>query len=199
MSNHARIDALTEAGVLADIDRYFARLTMDLGAADDVALAAATTSALHRNGHACLDLGNAGKPIAALVERPDSGRPEDTLASELQAVALPGKAALLEALARSPVVAADGGAANNRPLVLDGERLYLHRLFHAERELAARLRVLAADRNRPNQAESTIARVFDEVEDRTAEAIAALRITLERRLCIVTGGPGTGKTTLSAK
>ncbi|MXZ40072.1 MAG: exodeoxyribonuclease V subunit alpha [Holophagales bacterium] len=199
MSNHARIDALTEAGVLADIDRYFARLTMDLGAADDVALAAATTSALHRNGHACLDLGNAGKPIAALVERPDSGRPEDTLASELQAVALPGKAALLEALARSPVVAADGGAANNRPLVLDGERLYLHRLFHAERELAARLRVLAADRNRPNQAESTIARVFDEVEDRTAEAIAALRITLERRLCIVTGGPGTGKTTLAAK
>ncbi len=199
MSRHAPIDALTEAGVLADIDRYFARLTMDLGAGDDVALAAATTSALHRNGHACLDLGNAGKPVAALVERPDSGRPEDTLAAELQAVALPGKAALLEALARSPVVAADAGAPNERPLVLDGHRLYLHRLFHAERELAARLLALATDRGHPTQAESTIARVFDQGEDRTPEALAALRVALERRLCIVTGGPGTGKTTLAAK
>jgi len=199
MSRHAPIDALTEAGVLADIDRYFARLTMDLGAGNDVALAAATTSALHRHGHACLDLGNAGKPVAALVERPDSGRPEDTLAAELQAVTLPGKAALIEALARSPVVAADAGAAEERPLVLDGDRLYLHRLFYAERELAARLLALATDRGHPTQAESTITRVFDEREDRTPEAVAALRIALERRLCIVTGGPGTGKTTLAAK
>ncbi len=199
MSHHAPIDALTAAGVLADIDRYFARLTMDLGACHNVALAAATTSALHRNGHACLDLANAGKPVVALVERPDSGRPEEALAAEVQAVALPAKAALSEALARSPVVAADGGAADDRPLVLDGERLYLHRLFHAERKLAARLRALAADGDRPNQAESTIARVFDEGEDRTAEAVTALRIALERRLCIVTGGPGTGKTTLAAK
>lgn len=199
MNRHARIDALTDAGVLADIDRYFARLTTDLGAGEDVALAAATTSALHRNGHACLDLGNAGKPVAALVERPDSGRPENTLAAEVQAVALPPKASLSEALARSPVVAADAEAANDRPLVLDRDRLYLHRLFHAERELAARLRILAADPDRPTQAESTVARVFDEGEDRTAEAVAALRIALERRLCIVTGGPGTGKTTLAAK
>ena len=199
MSSHARIDALTEAGVLADIDRYFARLTMDLGAGDDVALAAATTSALHRNGHACLDLANAGKPVAALVERPDSGRPEEALAAEVQAFALPAKAALSEALARSPVVAADGVAAGDRPLVLDGERLYLHRLFDAERELATRLRALAADRDRPTQAEASIAQVFDEGEDRTAEAVAALRIALKRRLCIVTGGPGTGKTTLAAK
>ncbi len=199
MSRHAQIDALTEAGLLADIDRYFARLTMDLGACDDVALAAATTSALHRNGHACLDLGNAGKPVAALVERPDSGRAEDTLADELQAVALPGKAALLEALVRSPVVAADSGAAIEQPLVLDGDRLYLHRLFQAERELAARLLALAADPGHTTQGESTSARVFDEGEDRTPEAVAALRIALERRLCIVTGGPGTGKTTLAAK
>lgn len=199
MTSHARIDALTEAGVLADIDRYFARLTMDLGAGEDVALVAATTSALHRNGHACLALGNAGKPVAALVERPDSGRTGNTLGPELQRVALPGRAALLEALTQSPVVAADGDAASDRPLILDRDRLYLHRLFHAERGLAAHLLALAVNRDHPTPAESTIARVFDEGEDRTPEAVAALRIALERRLCIVTGGPGTGKTTLAAK
>ena len=200
MTRREQIDALTGAGVLADIDRCFARLTMDLGACEDVALAAATASALHRNGHTCLDLGNAGKPIAALVERPDSGRPEDSLAAELQAVALPTGTALREALARSPVVAADEeGTANDRPLVLDGDRLYLHRLFHAERRLAARLLALAAAADRAADTGSAIARVFDAGEDRTAEAVAALRIAMERRLCIVTGGPGTGKTTLAAK
>ena len=199
MNRHEQIDALTEGGVLADIDRYFARLTMDLGAAEDVALAAATASALHRNGHTCLDLGNAGKPVAALVERPDSGRHEESLAAELQAIALPASAALREALAESPVVTADADPAAARPLVLDGDRLYLHRLFHAERRLAARLLALAAERHRSAAAESMIARVFDTGEDRTAEAVAALRIALERRLCIVTGGPGTGKTTLAAK
>ena len=200
MNGHEQIDALTRAGVLADIDRYFARLTMDLGAGEDVALAAATASALHRNGHTCLDLANSGKPIAALVERPDSGRPEDSLAAELQAVALPTAAALREALARSPVVAADEeDTANDRPLVLDGDRLYLHRLFHAERRLAARLLALAAAADRAADTGSAIARVFGAGEDRTAEAVAALRIAMERRLCIVTGGPGTGKTTLAAK
>ena len=199
MNSHEQIDALTGAGVLADIDRYFARLTMDLGAGEDVALAAATTSALHRNGHTCLDLGNAGKPIATLVERPDSGRPEETLAADLQAIALPASAALREALAGSPVVTTDADAANDRPLVLDGDRLYLHRLFHAERRLAARLLALAATADGTAETGTTIARVFGAREDRTAEAVAALRIALERRLCIVTGGPGTGKTTLAAK
>ena len=219
MNGHEKIDALTRAGVLADIDRCFARLTADLGAGEDVALAAAATSALHRNGHTCLDLAAAGKPIATLVERPDSGRPEAPLAAAVQAIALPPKSELRETLTRSPVVAAgadtgpdvdagadtganagtDAGTANDRPLVLDGDRLYLHRLFHAERRLAARLLALAADADRAPDAESTIARVFDAGEDRTAEAVAALRIALERRLCIVTGGPGTGKTTLAAK
>ena len=219
MNRREQIDALTRAGVLADIDRCFARLMADLGAGEDVALTAAATSAMHRNGHTCLDLAAAGKPIATLVERPDSGRPEAPLAAAVQAIALPPKSELREALARSPVVAAgadtgpdvdagadtgtnagtDAGPANDRPLVLDGDRLYLHRLFHAERRLAARLLALAADADRAPDAESTIARVFDAGEDRTAEAVAALRIALERRLCIVTGGPGTGKTTLAAK
>jgi len=199
MSGHAQIDALTQAGVFADIDRCFARLMTDFGAGDDVALAAATTSAVHRNGHTCLDLRAAGKPIAALVEQPDSSRTAEVLAPELRAIALPRHATLLEALASSPVVAAGETLAADRPLVMDQDRLYLHRLFDAEARLAARLIELAGDSGPGPATRSAIERVFDDREDRTAEAVAALRTALERRLCIVTGGPGTGKTTLAAK
>ena len=199
MSGHAQIDALTQAGVFADIDRCFARLMTNFGAGDDVALAAATTSAVHRNGHTCLDLRAAGKPITALVEQPDSSRTAEALDPELRAIALPRHATLLEALASSPVVAAGETLAADRPLVMDQDRLYLHRLFDAEARLAARLIELAGDTGAVPATSSAIERVFDDREDRTAEAVAALRTALERRLCIVTGGPGTGKTTLAAK
>lgn len=199
MSGHALIDALTQAGVFADIDRCFAQLMTDFGAGDDVALAAAATSAVHRNGHACLDLRAAGKPIVALVEQPDSIRTAEALDPELRAIALPRRATLLEALARSPVVAAGETLGADRPLVMDQDRLYLHRLFDAEARLAARLIELARDTKAVPATSPAIERMFDDREDRTAEAVAALRTALERRLCIVTGGPGTGKTTLAAK
>ena len=202
MTGRTPIDALTEAGVLANIDRCFARLMMDLGADDDVALAAATASAVHRGGHTCLDLRQAGKPIVTMVEQPAAGHTAETPSAELKAVALPQRDTLRSALARSPVVSAEGrGDDQNwgRPLVLDGDRLYLHRLFEAERRLAERLLVLAASAGATPGVDSTISRMFDDSEDRTREAVAALRTALERRLCIVTGGPGTGKTTLAAK
>ncbi len=207
-STRPRIDTLAEAGVFADIDRCFARLMLDLGAGEDDAMAAATASAVHRDGHTCLDLRDAGRPIAELVEQPEEEQSARKLTAEQRTIALPRRSHLLDVLARSPVVAAgadpeDAEHAQDpvepRPLVLDGDRLYLHRLYHAERRLAERLRALAADREGPAAGRAVIDRVFDEREDRTAEAAAALRTALERRLCIVTGGPGTGKTTLAAK
>ena len=199
MSSHPQIEALVDAGVFADIDGYFAQLMLDLGAGDDVALAAATTSAVHRNGHTCLDLRDTARPIATMVEQPDSGPTAEALTAELRTIALPGPDTLRAALARSPVVATGESRTADRPLVLDRGRLYLHRLFDAERRLAERLRALAGNRDSVTEIDSAIARVFDDSEDRTSEAVAALRTALERRLCIVTGGPGTGKTTLAAK
>ncbi len=199
MKRHASIAALTDSGVLAEIDRYFALLLMDLGASEDVALAAAVTSAVHRGGHTCLDLLGASRPIAELVEQPDAELAADALDPEVLEIALPLREALLETLLGSPVVAAETPPATERPLVLDGNRLYLHRLFDAERRLAERLVALATDTEPIPGIEQVIAQMFNESEDRTAEAVAALRAALERRLCIVTGGPGTGKTTLAAK
>lgn len=201
MNGAARLDALAEHGVLADIDRRFALLLTEIGADDDVALAAATASAMHRAGHICLGLRQGGKRIVGLVEPPESGAGV-RLSAELAEARLPSRAVLLEALAASPVVATGedlAASAEPLPLVLDRGRLYFHRLFDAERRLAERLLSLAGRHDSGTDPERTTECVFAEAEDRTREARSAIRAVLSRRLCIVSGGPGTGKTTLAAK
>ncbi|MBP8306283.1 MAG: exodeoxyribonuclease V subunit alpha [Burkholderiaceae bacterium] len=86
------------------------------------------------------------------------------------------------------------------PLVLDGAHLYLARLWRAETGLAACL--VAADRPgalaAPAELQSAIARVFEEVDPADAQQQAVLT-ALQRRLCVITGGPGTGKTSTLAR
>lgn len=106
-----------------------------------------------------------------------------------------------EALTASGAVArAVPGASPSAPLVLDGQALYLQRLWKAESVLAERLAAL--DVPSPVAGEDRI--------DSMLEALAApaevdslqrkaMRTALTRRLAIVTGGPGTGKTTTMAR
>ena len=96
-----------------------------------------------------------------------------------------------------PDVRAREGEAAVRPLVLDGGRLSLYRLWAAERRVAAalsaRLGTVAVDAEalRP-----TFQALFPDADDRQAvAAVGALR----HRLAVVAGGPGTGKTTTVAK
>ena len=194
MTAKDQLEALTQARVLADIDRFFALSMADLGACPDVALAAAAVSAMHRAGHTCLPLAAAGTPLADIVEAPAS---HDTqpIPDDVRAIRLPARAAWREALTASGVVACTDAVDLQRPLVLDRDRLYLHRLFTAESRLAARLRELAADAT-PHSPAGSLARVFGTAP--SPETAAAATAAIERRLCIVTGGPGTGKTTLAA-
>jgi exodeoxyribonuclease V alpha subunit len=189
-----QLEVLTEARVLADIDRFFALSMADLGAGPEVVLSAAAVSAMHRAGHTCLPLAEAGKPLADIVERPSS-EDSDEVPAHAGAIRLPALAAWRDALAASPVVAV-GTTDPPRPLVLDRDRLYLHRLFEAESGLAARMRALAADVTRCDLGDA-LTRVFGAAGADQA-TVAAATAAVERRLCIVTGGPGTGKTTLAA-
>ena len=188
------LDVLADARVLADIDRYFARSIAYLDAGPVVVLSAAAVSALHRAGHTCLPLSEAGKPLAEIVERPSSEQ-EDALPELARAIRLPALAAWRAALEASPAVASGPTAGTALPLVLDRDRLYLHRLFQAESGLAARVHALAADVT-PRGLGDALTRVFGDTAD--PATTAAARAAVERRLCIVTGGPGTGKTTLAA-
>lgn len=83
-----------------------------------------------------------------------------------------------------------GGAEDWTPLVWDGRRLYLRRYFDYERALAADLRARSAPLGAPApNLEALLTATFPDAGQR-----AAARIALTRRLTLISGGPGTGKT-----
>jgi exodeoxyribonuclease V alpha subunit len=116
------------APAFADIDRHFARLVERLagGAQPELALAAALVSRNCGEGNSCLDLRDRAG-IAQLVNG-EGGRSAE----------LPPSETWLEKLRASSVVGTPG---EFKPLVLDAQgRLYLHRYWEYESELAAAIR-----------------------------------------------------------
>ena len=88
--------------------------------------------------------------------------------------------------------------APSRPLVLDGTYLYSARAYAGETRVAGRLRALFERRSR--FAPTEISRALDDVAKAaapapSAEQRAAVAAVLGRHLGVISGGPGTGKTT----
>jgi exodeoxyribonuclease V alpha subunit len=159
--------------------------------AEAVAFAASLISRAASDGQSFLDVAGieAQELLRPINYFPSSGPPLETW---------------LKQLARSPVVACSGDPNDFRPLVLvGGTRLYLYRYFDYERRLAARL----AEMNRPAAlpcpapvAAALLSRLFPrEGGVRPDWQKIAAATALLRRLCIVSGGPGTGKTTTVVK
>jgi exodeoxyribonuclease V alpha subunit len=162
----------------------FARVVVRLapGASDAVRIAAALAADATAAGHVCVDL--AGVAGATAFDG---------------ALAVPPLEALLEALRATPLVAAPGGFA---PLVLDGTRLYLHRYWHYETSLAASLvarAAHAADEVDEAALARALARLFpDEGAGADLQKVAAA-VACMRRFAVISGGPGTGKTSTVAR
>lgn len=89
-----------------------------------------------------------------------------------------------------------------RPLILDGNGyLYLHRYWKYEHELAIRLLSMVED-TPPLDGEllaSGVARLFASGEDKTDWQRVAALAAVRSRFCVISGGPGTGKTTTVKK
>ncbi len=107
---------------------------------------------------------------------------------------LPNFAELYELLKSADVVTAPGQ--HLRPLVLDSEgRLYLYRYWRYEHDLAQRLLQKASATRDPvddADANNAVARLFPaSVDERQRQAAT---VALHRHLCVISGGPGTGKT-----
>ena len=175
------------AALLAPIDRQFAALMSRLsGDSLEVKLAAALVSYHRRQGNICFDLDEYG-----------INPPTDELIKELDSPSWPEKARLLQSLKASPVVGKPG---DFTPLVLDGkDRLYLHRYWKYESDLAAFVSHLTQDCHATaidtTSLSQGLANLFPnsdpaEIDWQMAAAFAAVR----RRFCIISGGPGTGKT-----
>ncbi|MBU6365357.1 MAG: exodeoxyribonuclease V subunit alpha [Gemmatimonadetes bacterium] len=168
------------AGLVSEADEALVRVLLDAAGVDahvtpEVPLALALAIRAARLGHVCLTLStvaqDAIREAGIEADEADDGGDDDYPAPGDAATALPWPHphAWRAALAASPLVAVVGAdalmATAVRPLVLEGDRLYLARLWHDERQVAERLRALAQ----------------------------------RHALTMVTGGPGSGKTTRIAR
>jgi len=168
------------------LDAHLARLLGRLAGREDPLLdpSVRLVCRLTGQGHICANLAElAGNPLA------DPGEDQPMIAPPL--------AEWCDALRRSPVVGRPGEYA---PLVLDeAGRLYLYRYWEYERQIAEDLLRRSVeepgDVDLPRLREG-LDRLFPPAADgavdwqRTAAAVAVLR-----RFCVISGGPGTGKTT----
>ena len=181
-----------DAGVLAAADVHVASRLAELGGEEDpwVALAAALAVRGPRLGHVYVDLATIAHTATV-----DGDEPVD-----LSDLAWPPAAAWAERLAESRLVAlGDDQDDGSRPLRLVGSALYLDRYWREERGVAADLARLAgapAEDVRDDVLREGLARLLDEADERQVLAAATAVV---RRLTVVAGGPGTGKTTTVAR
>lgn len=177
-------------GALAPVDVHLAEALGRLGGEDDerVLLLAALASRVVGLGHVCLDL-------AALEEE---GRSLPLEGVEWVRPLLAGGEGLLAALEESPLV---GGPGGGKPLVLEeGGRLYLARYYELQERLAAAL----LERSR-GVSKNLRGKVLLEGLERLlppegaggpgGQRLAGITAML-KRFAVISGGPGTGKTTV---
>jgi exodeoxyribonuclease V alpha subunit len=187
MSLHeATINNLYEHQYLSVLDYRFARF---LGRLDDTCdekllLAASLVSRERGEGHTCIDL---SELAGTVLEIPGS-----------EPLVCPPLDIWLKVLAISPVVGRPG---DYRPLVLDSARLYLYRYWDYEKRLAEALKKLArstCESFDELHLKNSFERIFPREENdrrkdvdwRKVAAFASFR----NGLCVISGGPGTGKT-----
>ncbi|HEY0502970.1 MAG TPA: exodeoxyribonuclease V subunit alpha [Lysobacter sp.] len=183
------LDALLRQGALRPVDHALAqslrRLGQASGDADDrVLVAAALASSAVAQGHAGLDLARPHWVCDAAVEWPGA----DEWDAALRGSRWVSQAGAVETSAQAP-------------LVLERGMVYLRRYREYERRLAQGLRRIArapvAGDALPALA-PLFARLFPQARDGDRQARAAA-LALLRPLLLVTGGPGTGKTTTIAR
>ena len=177
---------LRDNNLLRDLDVAIARFLNQQcpQASYEVLLLAAFTSNQQASGHLCLDLKNrelatqlwGTSPPAELVTLLP-GKPDDWLHD----------------LRQSPLVSQDG----NTPLVLDGSRLYLRRNWAREVSVAEAIdqRLATVSPLPVKRLRDALTRLFPSPGDQTDWQQVACALASRSGIGIITGGPGTGKTT----
>ena len=178
---------LNKLGVLRTLDDALANTLrrLDPETPDEVLAAAALASMAVANGHAGFNPTSPRQLVDAEIAWPDAEAWRRQLAAS-RFVATPQSSA---------------EEAEAAPLVLENGLLYLRRYREYERRLALQLQRIASQ-SMPGTGIEPIAPLFDRLfpEARTDDHQArAAALALRRALLLVTGGPGTGKTTTIAR
>ncbi len=201
MSTHVGVAPSVEVMCQA-IDRAFARLVARR-ASDHAEQALLHDTALllsceRAQGHSCIDLSEWATTTVRIAH---------DRAADSHDVTWPALDAWQQALRESPLcrVAHEAGSLEDDPalamLVIDGPRLYLARYYEAECRLASSIQQRVrhpAPVEAPGLA-AEFARLFPPASGTTDWQAVAAQAALELPLVFVTGGPGTGKTTVAAR
>lgn len=162
---------LRQSDSIRSLDWHFGQLLETLAASEPVVLAGVLTSKALSRGDSCL-------PLGQLLEILAEWSLETSLAQWQQW------------LQNSAVVGED------KPLVFDGERIYLNRYWQFERALAYRLGVgPLKGAPAPSKVKPVLNKLFDEAGANVDWQRVAAAQACQRQLLVVSGGPGTGKTT----
>ncbi|SFR62042.1 DNA helicase/exodeoxyribonuclease V, alpha subunit [Marinobacter daqiaonensis] len=195
------------------LDVEFARLIRSLSGEQGeeapplLLLLAALTSHQVGRGHVCVDLGELMRDAGQVVALP----PEESLASsvapqEMEQLPRPGELlagiALTDCLAALDRVAAVSEGSQSTPLVLDGHRLYLRRFWRYEQKIARGIRdrlalpssVADSGSAEAGTLKQALAALFGSQAGVDYQKLACA-LAARNRFAVITGGPGTGKTT----
>jgi len=85
------------------------------------------------------------------------------------------------------------------PLVIEQNRLYLQRYWHYENRLAMQLKAMMENKFPFANVDTLLDRYFPEQASGLDWQREAAKLAISQSLCIITGGPGTGKTTTVVK
>ena len=177
---------LLDAGYFSHIDIHFAEEVIRREGKEDelLYLAALSVSRCAGEKHVCLDLERI--PAAELPEGMDPSL----------VPVYPGASSWISCLSKCATV---GGPGSDTPLILDGTKLYLHKYHRYETGLAGALlersKVLPFDRDAVRPALDSL---FEDHTGLDWQRCAAMNAAV-RNFSVVTGGPGTGKTTTAAR
>jgi len=217
----AFLHPFVDAGVFtaAEVHVTAALARCSPGVPDAVLLAAAIAVRGTRLGHVCIDVTQIPSnvvldiaPNRSPAAPPTDATGPDAAPVDIASLPWPAPTAIADALHHSSLVANvdPQGAAPDaavtdqkiRPLVFDGTRLYLERFWRAERLVGLDLTRRAEQAEGAHQLPAATAAFLDQlfpvtpgVDHQREAAIAALT----RRLVVIAGGPGTGKTRTVAR
>jgi len=194
--NMKAITYLYETGMISKVDAHFANFIADISKGNDheIFLGAALVSSATGNGDICLDLGSVFEKQAM----------KDNIGET--PVIFPKLNVWLDKLRKSPVVGKPGEIC---PLILDkNNRLYLYRYWEYEKILWESIKRRVKEEVKDIDAsllKESLKRLFPNKlkpeksgNDINWQKVASLTAAI-KRFCVISGGPGTGKTYTVAK
>jgi len=209
------LDNWVELGWLRALDHAFAEFVCKLSAqggsseesdqpAPELAILAAMVSHQVGRGHVCLDISQLCENAeATLVLPPEGAAPfadaPDSLRHPADLFRAMAPDDLINAIRQSRAVS---GGDDSTPLVLDGTRLYLRRFWRYEQKIAAgiRQRLSVGASENDQQLSGALDAIFGRKDAEGDEDVVdyqkvACAVAARNRFSVITGGPGTGKTT----